>query len=321
MDVLTITMNPALDREIIIPDFKVNELHRVFEREKMISDPGGKGLNVSMMLCSLNETPSIAMGFLGGHTGRIISEEMRRRYPKVTLNFIHIDGESRENISILDEKNHYITEINAPGPIIQEPDLNHFMKLFNTVVSRTKITVLSGSVPQGVPLDTYAVLSKNAKDNRNKVYVEARGQLLTETIKKSCPDIVRPDMRSTNKILGQEVESMEDYLDAGKEIIRYGANLVVISYKFKHDIILTKDASWLLSIKEGELDESHLLGTGDAFIAAMIYDYLNSNSQYLDRAKFGMAAAIAKSNYLKKEMPPLYDINKELENIKVERLN
>jgi 1-phosphofructokinase len=76
-----------------------------------------------------------------------------------------------------------------------------------------------------------------------------------------------------------------------------------------------------LSIKEGELDESHLLGTGDAFIAAMIYDYLNSNSQYLDRAKFGMAAAIAKSNYLKKEMPPLYDINKELENIKVERLN
>ena len=73
--------------------------------------------------------------------------------------------------------------------------------------------------------------------------------------------------------------------------------------------------------KKEELDESHLLGTGDAFIAAMIYDYLNSNSQLLDRAKFGMAAALAKTKYLKKEMPPLYDINKEIDNIQVERLN
>ncbi|HOO32711.1 MAG TPA: 1-phosphofructokinase family hexose kinase [Thermotogota bacterium] len=321
MDVVTITMNPALDREIIIPNFQVNELHRVFEREKFISDPGGKGINVSMMLSSLNETPSIAMGFLGGHTGRIISEELRKRFPKITLNFIHIDGESRENISILDEENHFITEINAPGPVIQEPDLNHFLKLFNTVVSRTKITVISGSVPQGIPLDTYAFLSKNAMASGNKVYVEARGQLLTETIKKACPNIVRPDMRSTNKILGKVVESLEEYLDAGKEIIRYGADMVVISYKSKNDIILTKDAAWLLTIAQDELDESHLLGTGDAFIAAMIYDYLNSNSNFLDRAKFGMAAALAKTNYLKKEMPPLYDIQKELEHIKVERIN
>jgi 1-phosphofructokinase len=321
MDIVTVTMNPALDREIIIPNFKVNKLHRVFEREKVISDPGGKGVNVSMMLSSLNDTPSIAMGFLGGHTGRIIAEELRKRFPKVTLNFIHIDGESRENISILDEENHFITEINAPGPTVQEPDLNHFMKLFKTVVSRTKITVISGSVPNGVPLDTYAILSEMAKESGNKVYVEARGQLLTETIKKCCPAIVRPDMRSTNKILGKEVQTLEEHIDAGNEIIRYGADLVVISYKFRHDIILTKDAAWLLTSKQDKLDESHLLGTGDAFIAAMIYDFLNANNSLLDRAKFGMAAALAKSNYLKKEMPPLYDINKELENITVERLN
>ena len=118
MDVLTITMNPALDREVIIPHFELNTLHRVFEREKLISDPGGKGINVSMMLSELDGTPSIAMGFLGGYTGRIISEELRRRYPNITLNFIHIDGESRENLSILDEVNHYITEINAPGPVV-----------------------------------------------------------------------------------------------------------------------------------------------------------------------------------------------------------
>ena len=310
-----------MDREIIIPHFELNTLHRIFEREKLISDPGGKGINVSMMLCELNGTPSIAMGFLGGYTGRIISEELRKRYPKVTLHFIHIDGESRENISILDEINHYITEINAPGPVVQEPDLLHFMKLFNTVVSRTKITVISGSVPVGVPLDTYSILTEKAKENGNKVYLEARGQLLTNTVKKCCPEVVRPDMRSTNKILGKEVESLNEYIEAGKEIISYGAELVVISYQFKHDLIFTQDGAWILTVKDGELDESHLLGTGDAYVAAMVYDYLSTENSLLERAKFGMAAALAKTNYLKKEMPSLSDIQNNLENIKVEKLD
>lgn len=321
MDVLTITMNPALDREIIIPHFELNTLHRVFEREKLISDPGGKGINVSMMLSKLNDTPSIAMGFLGGYTGRIISEELRKRYPNVTLNFIHIDGESRENISILDEINHYITEINAPGPVVQEPDLLHFMKLFNTVVSRTKITVISGSVPVGVPLDTYSILSEKAKESGNKVFLEARGQLLTNTVKKCCPEVVRPDMRSTNKIMGKEVESLNEYMEVGKEIVSYGAELVIISYKFKHDLIFTPEGAWILTIEQGELDESHLLGTGDAYVAAMIHDYLTTNHSLLERAKYGMAAAMAKTTYLKKEMPSLSDIEKNLDNIKIEKLD
>ncbi len=289
MDVLTVTMNPALDREIIISNFQLNTLHRIFERDKMLNDPGGKGINVSMMLYKLNNTPSIAMGFLGGYTGRMISEELRKRFPEVTQNFIHLDGESRENITILDEANHYITEINAPGPTVTEPDLVHFMKLFNTVVSRTKITVISGSVPLGVPLDTYAILSRKAKDNGNKVYVEARGQLLTNTIKQCCPDVVRPDMRSTNKIMGKEVETLSEYLEVGREIVNYGAQLVVISYQFKHDLIFTPEGAWILTIKDYELDESHLLGTGDAYVAGMIYDYLNTQNTPLDRAKYGLA--------------------------------
>lgn len=321
MDVLTITMNPALDREIIIPHFELNTLHRVFEREKLISDPGGKGINVSMMLSELNGTPSIAMGFLGGYTGRIISEELRRRYPNITLNFIHIDGESRENLSILDEVNHYITEINAPGPVVQEPDLMHFMKLFNTVVSRTRVTVISGSVPVGVPLDTYAVLTEKAKENGNRVYLEARGQLLTNTVKKCCPNVVRPDMRSTNKIMGKEVKTLSEYIEAGQEIISYGAELVVISYQFKHDLIFTPQGAWILTVKEGELDESHLLGTGDAYVTAMIHDYLTTDHSLLERAKYGMAAALAKTSYLKKEMPPLVDIERNLNNIKIEKLD
>jgi len=321
MGILTVTLNPALDREVIIPSFKVNELHRVFDKKKLINDPGGKGINVSTMLSKLNNTPSIAMGFLGGYTGRIIAEELRRRFPNITLNFIHITSESRENISIMDEVNHYITEINAPGPAIEEADLMHFMRLFKTVVSRTKTTVISGSVPLGIPLDIYADLTKIAQTNDNKVFVEARGQLLTNVVKKNCPDVVRPDMRSTNKVMGKELTTLNDYIEAGKEIISYGAELVVISYKMKSDIIFTKEGAWLLTIMDEELDESHLMGTGDAYVTAMIHHYYEMEKDLVKTAEFGMAAALAKTKYLKKEMPPLSEINEAIQHIKTEKMD
>lgn len=320
MDIVTVTLNPALDREIILPDFKINKLHRVFEREKMVMDPGGKGINVSMMLDSLADMPSVAMGFLGGYTGRVISEELRRRYKNITVNFIHTEGESRENISIFDEINHSITEINAPGPVIRESDLQHFMRLFQTVVSQTKVTLISGSVPFGIPLDIYATLTKIAKEKSNRTFMEARGSLLTNAVKECCPDIVRPDMRSSNRILGQDLNTLDDFIDAGLEIIKYGAEMVIISYKMVSDLVFTSEGIWLLSETAGALDESHLMGTGDAFMAAMIYHTFYINNNLLDVAKFGMAAALAKTKYIKKEIPQLDDVKSTLNYIKTERI-
>ena len=286
----------------------------------MVWDPGGKGINVSMMLDTLANMPSIAMGFLGGYTGRVISEELRRRFKNITVNFIHTEGESRENISIFDEINHSITEINAPGPNIAERDLQHFMRLFQTVVSQTKVTLISGSVPFGIPLDIYATLSNIAKERKNRVYMEARGSLLTNAVKNGCPNVVRPDMRSSSRIMGQDLETLDDFVDAGNEIIKHGAELVVISYKMVNDLVFTSEGSWILSVTDGELDESHLMGTGDAFMAAMIYHSFNISDNLLDTAKFGMAAALAKTKYIKKEIPQLEDVKSTLQFIKTERI-
>ncbi|HPE67995.1 MAG TPA: 1-phosphofructokinase family hexose kinase [Thermotogota bacterium] len=320
MEILTVTLNPALDREVIIPNFQLNQLHRIFNRENMIMDPGGKGINVSMMLSSLG-IPSLAMGFLGGYTGRVILEELRRRFKDVTTNFVRMEEESRENLAIVDEMNHSITEINAMGPTIMEEDLLHFLRLYQTAVSHTKISLISGSAPFGIPLDVYASLSKMAKEQGNWVLMEARGRLLTNAVNQACPHVVRPDLRSDNKILGQEVESFSDYLDAGREIIHKGAELVVISYQMKHDLIFTRDASWFLTIIQESVDPSHLLGTGDVYMTAMIYNALKNGKDLLATAKFGMAAALAKTHYVKKEMPKLEDIQTCMEHIKVERLD
>ena len=67
--ILTVTLNPALDREIFIDDFQVNRLYRLRDLTRTQMTPGGKGINVSIALSKLG-VPSIATGFVGGHMGR-----------------------------------------------------------------------------------------------------------------------------------------------------------------------------------------------------------------------------------------------------------
>ncbi len=324
MIVGTVTLNPALDREFIIQNFCANSLHRIYDRDKINMDPGGKGINVSMMLASLG-IPSTAMGFIGGYIGRVISEELRKRYRSITVNFVHMEEESRENISIFDEEKHTITEINAPGPQVSEDDLQHFLKRYHSFCSHSNLILISGSVPLGIPLNIYGTLSQIAQERNNSVFMEARGKLLTQSSMQACPMVVRPDMRSDQKILGQHVECLDDYFDAGKELIRRGAQLVVISYKTLQDVIVTREGNWVFSIRDEEVDFSHLLGTGDAFMAGMIYYYLKRKQtealDYLKMAHFGMASALAKTHRIKKEMPPVEEINQTMDHIAIERMN
>jgi len=46
VDVLTATLNPALDREIVVENFTINDFHRVKNPSYSKMDPGGKGINV-----------------------------------------------------------------------------------------------------------------------------------------------------------------------------------------------------------------------------------------------------------------------------------
>lgn len=63
--ILTITMNPAIDKIYIVNNYKLGEVHRP---SKTIASPGGKGLNVSRVAMLMGEKVA-ATGFLGGANG------------------------------------------------------------------------------------------------------------------------------------------------------------------------------------------------------------------------------------------------------------
>ncbi|HPI18387.1 MAG TPA: PfkB family carbohydrate kinase, partial [Mesotoga sp.] len=115
MDVLTATLNPALDREIVVENFTINDFHRVKNPSYSKMDPGGKGINVSVILSGIG-VRNVAMGFLGGYIGKVVEEKLRTMSDLITTNFLYVEEETRENIAIVDPIMDTITEINSSGP-------------------------------------------------------------------------------------------------------------------------------------------------------------------------------------------------------------
>ena len=69
--ILTVTLNPALDKTVQIKNFHTGY---DFRGEKIDLSAGGKGLNVSRTLKILGQR-TIATGFLGGFSGRLYKKK------------------------------------------------------------------------------------------------------------------------------------------------------------------------------------------------------------------------------------------------------
>ncbi|QTA38290.1 1-phosphofructokinase family hexose kinase [Thermosipho ferrireducens] len=316
MSVLTVCLNPALDREFYINDFSIDKLHRLTPEMSEMT-PGGKAVNVAVDL-SYYGINSVVMGFIGGYVGNVVLSELRKKSELITTNFVHIEAETRENIAIIDEKNHALTEINSSGPWVPLEDLQHFIKRYELIAANAEVIVISGSVPLGIPNSVYGELTKIAQKLGKKVFWEARDPIIMESTKISVPYILKPDMRNKKVLLGKELVSQKDYIEAGKELVSMGVKMAVISYEIEYDIIVTSDGVWIIS-PTVEVEHSHLLGTGDTYMAAMVYKFLKGES-LLEMAKFGYAAALAKTKYKAKETPPFKDIEEAFEHFKIERV-
>ena len=109
--IITVTMNPAIDKTVDIEKLQPGGLNRI---QRVEYDAGGKGINVSKTIRELGGS-SIAAGFLGGNAGRTIETVLQEK--GIQHDFIWVDGETRTNTKVY-EKTGEVTELNEPGPQI-----------------------------------------------------------------------------------------------------------------------------------------------------------------------------------------------------------
>ena len=110
--IITVTLNPTLDKTLSVPALRPGEVHRArFLRQ----DIGGKGINVSLRAAGLG-IASLPIGFLGGATGRAMRDGLMT--DGYDARFVEVIGETRQNLTLLDESTGIYTKINEPGPSI-----------------------------------------------------------------------------------------------------------------------------------------------------------------------------------------------------------
>lgn len=148
--IYTLTLNPALDRELTVPAFAFD---KVLRATAVRVDWGGKGFNVSRALTALG-AESIALGFVGGVTGESLRVGLAEL--GIRTDFVQVAGETRTNVSIVTEDHTHYLKVNDPGPTITLAEQTALLQKIRAFAQPGDWWVLAGSLPPGVPANFYA---------------------------------------------------------------------------------------------------------------------------------------------------------------------
>lgn len=313
--IITVTLNPAIDKTIEILNFKTGDVNKIKKSRK---DIGGKGINVSKGLKSLN-TNSLALGFLGGRYKEEFKEELKLLKIKELLTII--EGETRVNTKIIDPISKKYTDINDIGPTIGKKEKDYFLKTYKTSIKDKDIIVISGSLPKGINEDFYKVLISIAKEKGAFVIFDAEGKALKEGLK-GLPHIIKPNIAELEELSCIKFKSDSEIINYCKSLIKLGIRKILVSLGERGSIFIGKDKVY--RIDSEKVDVLSTVGAGDAMVAATAYGVIKN----LDSKEIlCLAQAMGVSSVIREgSLPPKKeDINKHLKiarnNIKEIRFN
>ena len=302
--IYTVTFNPSLDYIVSVNNFQLGMTNRT-ATEMML--PGGKGINVSIVLKNLG-LENTALGFAAGFTG----DEIQRQVEEigVTARFIPVDeGISRINLKL---QNIEGTEINGQGPAIGEADIKKLYEKLDTL-SDGDILVLAGSIPDVMPGSMYMDIMKHLQNKDLKIVVDATKNLLVNVLQYH-PFLIKPNNHELGEIFGVKIENKADVITYAKKMQEKGARNVLVSMAGDGAVLVAEDGSIFQSeAPKGKVVNS--VGAGDSMVAGFIAGYLEDGSYgkaFQMGVCTGSASAFSEELATKAEVIALLDSNKKL---------
>lgn len=260
--IITVTLNPALDKTVEIPDFSLDAVNRI---TAMRTDPGGKGLNVSKVIAKLGGTSTV-VGVLGGTTGRRIADAMDAL--GIACQFTFVDGETRTNLKVIDPARHTNTDLNEPGLTVDQETLDHMRDALVAAIRPGDIVVLSGSLPKGAPADTYGSWTAACRTAGARVFLDADGEPLAHGLA-AKPYLAKPNNHELSRLTGRALETADDLLTAARTLIADGVERVVVSMGGDGALFVSADGAYRA---EGlRVPVGSTVGAGDSMVAALAY--------------------------------------------------
>ena len=279
--IYTITFNPALDYILKVDNFEIGKINRT-EAEKIL--PGGKGLNVSIVLKNLG-FENTALGFIGGFTG----EELQKRIEAQGINtdFIKVKkGITRINVKITSNQE---TALNGNGPEITDSDIQELLEKIDNI-KKEDIVILAGNVPKCINKNIYEIICVNLERNGVTFIVDATKELLINILKYK-PFLIKPNKEELEETFKVKISSKEDIIVYAKKMQMMGAQNVLVSLGGDGAILITSDNQILQSnAPKGKV--LNTVGAGDSMVAGFLAGYIEQKN-YEFALKMGISSGSA----------------------------
>lgn len=298
--IYTITFNPALDYVVKLKNLQNGKINRS-EKEYIL--PGGKGINVSIILKTLG-IDSTTFGFISGFVGEEIEKKVKEY--GIKTDFIRIENDiSRINVKITTPSEE--TAINSKGPFIDEL----YIQLLYKKIEKTKdgdILVLSGSIPKGLQTDIYQNICEKVEKKDVKIIVDTTGELLLKTLKYN-PFLIKPNQDELGEIFNVKISNQDEAIEYAKKLKQKGAKNVLVSMGSMGSILLDENG-YSYKMKALNTEKAiNTVGAGDSMVAGFIAGYQIFHN-YEKALQMGVAAATATVNSIflatKEEIYKLY---------------
>lgn len=292
--IITLTPNPSLDRTIYLPNLELGEVNRAVS---VRVDPGGKGVNIARALRN-NGYPTRAIVPLGGRTG----EFMRRLLRETGVDFVEspFQDETRTNTAIIDQQGR-TTKVNEPGPVPSQGELEALIEVTLTQSANAKWLALCGTLPMSTPASFFAQIISNTSA---PVAVDTSGMALAVAVK-AKPDLIKPNNEELAELIGRELKTLNDVINAAHSIVQQGVSIVVASLGSLGAVMVT-EADWYFASATVAKPQS-TVGAGDSLLAGTL-QALSQGASYAEALKQGVAWGAAAVSLPGSKVPTPEDI-------------
>ena len=262
--ILTVTLNPAMDRLMFVDGFTFNVTNRIYRRENCV---GGKGTHVSANLACLGE-PSIATGIAMGPTGRQIIESLQSF--GVECDFVFSEqGDSRTNYVLLDGKSS--TLICEKGPELPDGIMDEFTVRYDVLTDNTGYVIISGDASNFAYGEGFSLQDRMldvAREKGVRVVLDSAGASLASGVKRK-PYLIKPNAEELAELTGMPTDSDDQIMAAISSLDEHGIEIIAVSMGSRGSIVKFGDEYYRAGI--ARVEAQNTVGCGDAYLSGLVY--------------------------------------------------
>lgn len=251
--------NTAIDHLMRVDALRLGEVNRTVHEQVL---PGGKGLHVAQTIAALGE-PVQLIGLIDAAHRNLTARCMSER--GVLFHGVEIDAPLRHCIALQDAGG-TITEVLGQGPELGERDRAALERAFRLALAESDLMILSGSLPRGLPTDTYATLAQQVHEAGKRCLVDASGEVLRQALG-AKPWLLKPNRDEAEALFGRRFDGLDTAVAALRELAAAGVAMPVLSLGAQGALGMDESGVWHATVALESVRNT--VGSGDCFMAGM----------------------------------------------------